>query len=211
MQKKIPKPYIELEGRTLLEWTIRAFLSLRGLRQIILAVSKDQLGLGRQILHAVVPESVTGKVVVGGRERQNSIHRALRSVEEVDLVIVHDAVRPFVKLEHIEACCSAAAEVGAAVLGIPAKDTIKRVDKRQMVVETPERDSLWQAQTPQVFQRSLLVNAYEQAEQKGRMGTDDASLAERMGSDVKMVEGDQQNLKITYPIDVELAKIILRA
>ncbi len=127
----------------------------------------------------------------------------------MDLVLVHDAVRPFVKLVHVEACCRAACETGAALLGIPAKDTMKRVDDRRIVRETPRRSSMWQAQTPQVFRKTLLVKAYERAAKDQFTGTDDASLVERLGEAVKMVEGDRMNMKLTYPLDLQLAELII--
>lgn len=209
MQKEIPKPYLKLKGRTILERTITAFLPLGSLQQILVATSEDFLDRSRQILGSVLPDQIAGQAVIGGTERQHSIHRALHRTADVDLVVVHDAVRPFVKLKHIEACCRAAAETGAALVGIPARDTIKRLDERHFVRETPPRSLMWQAQTPQVFRKALLTKAYRQAEENQFTGTDDASLVERLGETVKMVEGDRTNIKLTYPVDLELAKLII--
>jgi 2-C-methyl-D-erythritol 4-phosphate cytidylyltransferase len=130
-------------------------------------------------------------------------------VEGDNLVIVHDAVRPFVKLAHVKNCCEAAVKVGAAVLGVPAKDTIKRLDNDDLIVDTPSRKYLWQAQTPQVFKKEVLQEAYQKALEDNFIGTDDASLVERLGYPVKMVEGDRSNFKITYPLDLKLAKLLL--
>lgn len=209
MQKETPKPYLMLKGRLILERTLDAFLSLDALQQVLVATSEDFLDRTQQILDATLPTGIAGQAVLGGRERQHSIHNALRRVADVDLVLVHDAVRPFVKKRHIEACCRIAFKAGAAVLGIQAKDTIKRVDDQQIIRETPARPSIWQAQTPQVFRKSLLVEAYEYAAESQITGTDDASLVEQLGHPVKMVEGDQMNIKLTYPVDLELAKLII--
>src|SRR5699024_4485439 len=127
MRKKIPKPYLKLGDYTILERTMRAFLSLSGLAQVIVATSKDRIDETRGILSAILPEDIDGLVVAGGRDRQRSIRQALQQIGEVDLVLVHDAVRPFIKAQDIIACCKAAAIVGAAVLGVPVKDTIKQV------------------------------------------------------------------------------------
>jgi len=210
MQKETPKPYLELAGKTILEYTIRRFLSLDGLRQVLVATSESYLSTAKQILEDVVPQNVATKCIVGGQERQDSIYNALDEVSDVDLVMVHDAVRPFVKPQHIKACCKVASEIGGAVLGVPAKDTIKRINEQQVIQETPSRKFLWQTQTPQVFRKKLMLEAYEKARQEGFTGTDDSSLVERMGHQVKMVEGDRSNFKITYPLDLQLAKLIIK-
>lgn len=204
-----PKPYVQLRGQAILERTIRRFLSLRALQQVLVATSSEFVGVARQLLGAILPESIEGCVVEGGRERQHSIYNALRMSADVDLVLVHDAVRPFVQPDRIEACCRAAAETGSAILGIPAKDTIKRIDEHQLILETPPRSAMWQAQTPQVFRKKILAEAYEQAVEDGFTGTDDASLVERLGHPVKMVRGSRMNIKITYPYDLELANILI--
>lgn len=157
-----------------------------------------------------VPHTITTLAVKGGEERQHTVYHALGRVSEVDLVLVHDAVRPFVQLKQIEACCRAAWEHGAAALGVPVRDTIKRIDGRFFVQETPERKRLWKAQTPQVFKKNLLLEAYEKAMRERYIGTDDASFVENIGQAVKMVEGDHSNYKITYPLDLRLARLQIK-
>lgn len=209
MQKEVPKPYLNLKGIPILERTIRRFLELEGLEQITVVTSESYIKLTRDMLSSLLPDTMHGEVVLGGEERQHSISNALSQIIEADLVIVHDAVRPFVKQEHIESCCEAAFEVGAAVLGIPATDTIKYVTEDFYIENTPPRTVMWQTQTPQVFQREVLIKAYKQAEKDDFLGTDDSSLVERMGQKVKMIEGDRMNLKITYPQDFETAKLMI--
>jgi 2-C-methyl-D-erythritol 4-phosphate cytidylyltransferase len=210
MQKETPKPYLQLSGKAILEHTVRRFLPLDGLQQIIVATAEEHQQAANEILRKVVPSKLIAECVVGGNERQDSIYNALQQISAVDLVIVHDAVRPFVTLQQIKNCCKAALDIGGAVLGVPAKDTIKRIDGQQMITETPSRKFLWQTQTPQVFRRELILEAYEQAKMDGFTGTDDASLVERLGAKVKMVQGARSNFKITYPLDFQLAQLLIK-
>lgn len=209
MQKHTPKPFLQLGNGTILEQTIRRFLPLDGLQQVLVATSESFLEKTELILEQVLPPQIKGSCLVGGKTRQESIYNALQKVFATDLVIVHDAVRPFVNVHHVQHCCSTAEQYGGAVLGVPAKDTIKRIDNQQKIKETPSRKFLWQAQTPQVFQKHLLVQAYQQAIEDDFVGTDDASLVERMGKTVKMVKGNRSNFKITYPLDLELAELLI--
>jgi 2-C-methyl-D-erythritol 4-phosphate cytidylyltransferase len=210
MKKEIPKPYLQLGRCSILEHTISRFLQLDGLQDVIIAASEPYLDNTRNILEKVLPEGIRGRTVAGGQTRQDSIYNGLQEISDVDLVLVHDAVRPFVKAHHIAECCSQAVRYGAAILGVPAKDTIKRIDDEQVVEETPPRKYLWQTQTPQVFQRSVLFEAYESAREENYIGTDDSSLAERLGTKVKMVLGDRSNFKITYPLDLLIAELIIK-
>jgi len=209
LKRETPKPFLELSGRTILEHTIRRFLSLQDLRQILVATSEEFLDRAHIILDEITPRHISFVCLIGGDERQHSIYNALKKVSNVDLVLVHDAVRPFVKLKHIQKCCSAALVAGGAVLGVPVKDTIKRIDDQMVIRETPSRKYLWQTQTPQIFQKELLVEAYEKASENNFLGTDDASLVEQLGADIRMVEGDRSNFKITYPLDLKLAQLLI--
>ena len=207
MQRKRAKPFIKLDGKTILEYTLRRFFSLDGLKQVIVSSSSDYLEEAETILEKCIPSGVNYTCVEGGSERQHSIYNALGIIKNAELVIVHDAVRPFVSPSHIAECCNEAESMGAAVLGIPCKDTIKRINNDQIVEETPDRKYLWQVQTPQVFKLSLLKKAYSLAAEKDFVGTDDASLVEWMGKPVKMVKGSPRNIKLTYPHDLEVARL----
>lgn len=209
LNKETPKPYLEISGKTILEHTLMRFLGLANLSQVIVATSLRYIKKAEQILGEVLDDDTSFRVIEGGEERQHSIFNTLKYTDENNLVIVHDAVRPFVKLEHIESCCEAAMETGASVLGVPAKDTIKKLDDDNLIMDTPSRKFLWQAQTPQVFKKEILLEAYQKAFEENFIGTDDASLVERLGYPVKMVEGDRSNFKITYPLDLKLAKLLL--
>lgn len=207
---EIPKPFIEIGGRSILEHTLLKFVAAEGLVQIIVATSKEYFSAVEEIFDSLQDHNIAFKVVEGSRERQLSISNALPHIlDEAELVAIHDAVRPFVEVKDILKCCEVASQIGGAVLGVPAKDTIKKVSGNELIESTPDRKYLWQAQTPQVFQKQLILKAYESALQENYFGTDDASLAERIGGKIKMVEGARENLKITYPIDLKIAELLL--
>ena len=209
MGSDIPKPFIKVGSKTILEHTISRFLEVSDVVQIIIATSKSYIPEIKSMF-GQVSTHIDLRVVEGGKERQFSIYNALKLVSaNSELVAVHDAVRPFIRKHLIEECCDVAAKVGGAVLGVPAKDTIKKVDKDKLIESTPNRSFLWQAQTPQIFQKDLLVKAYKSALEDHFVGTDDASLVERIGGTIQMVEGDREILKITYPVDLKIAELIL--
>ncbi|MDF2854201.1 MAG: 2-C-methyl-D-erythritol 4-phosphate cytidylyltransferase [Neobacillus sp.] len=147
-------------------------------------------------------------LVPGGKERQDSIYNALKTVTTDGIILVHDGARPFIRKEHIHQLVVTAEETGAAIIGVPAKDTMKTV-RNNLVVDTVERSSLWAVQTPQAFRIPILIRAYEQAEKEKFIGTDDSSLVERIGHPVAMVAGDYDNIKLTTPEDLYFAEAIL--
>jgi 2-C-methyl-D-erythritol 4-phosphate cytidylyltransferase len=147
-------------------------------------------------------------LVPGGKERQDSIYNALKTVSAEGIILVHDGARPFIRKQHIHQLIETAEQTGAAIIGVPAKDTMKTV-RNSLVLDTVERSSLWAVQTPQAFRISILIKAYEQAEKEKFIGTDDSSLVERIGHPVAMVEGDYDNIKLTTPEDLYFAEAIL--
>jgi 2-C-methyl-D-erythritol 4-phosphate cytidylyltransferase len=149
------------------------------------------------------------ELVPGGKERQDSIYNALKTVKGDGIILVHDAARPFIRKEHIHELLDTALETGAAIIGVQAKDTMKTV-RDDVVMATVERSSLWAVQTPQAFRFSVLYRAYEQAEKDGFIGTDDSSLVERISHPVTMVEGDYDNIKLTTQEDLFFAQAILQ-
>jgi 2-C-methyl-D-erythritol 4-phosphate cytidylyltransferase len=150
------------------------------------------------------------RMVDGGAERQDSVKNCLEVLREnsVDLIIIHDAVRPFVTMSMIRSVIEAAAITGAAITGVPVKDTIKIVDHTRIIRDTPERGKLWIAQTPQVFTLGLLLEAFDRSSNEKFIGTDDSNLVERIGAQVTMVEGNYSNIKITTPEDLKIAETI---
>lgn len=195
-----PKQMLPLAGKPMLSWTIEAFRSVPGVNQIIVATNRDNLGM-------VSALNVT--VVEGGKERQDSVLNALDLVpKETDIVLVHDGARPLVTRDIIETCIKEAGSFGAAVAGVPVKDTLKKVGDDSIILETKDRSGLWQVQTPQAFKYEIITRAYKNAKLKA---TDDSKLVEDLGIKVKMVMGNNENIKITTPEDLKIAEIILGA
>ena len=201
------KLLLELEGRPILIHTLEVFERDADCEGIILAVHPDD----KEILETLAAEHNIKKVkkmVPGGRERQDSVYNALKTVQGAEIILVHDGARPFIALKVISDLVDKAAGMGAAIAAAPVKDTIKKA-ANGMVEETIERSSLWQVQTPQAFRAELLRNANQKAEQEAFTGTDDASLVERFGAEVAIIESDYDNIKITTPEDLYFAEAIL--
>jgi len=205
-----PKQYLSLGGAPILVHTLRALLRGGRLGGAVLAAPSDRIVATRRMLdrHGL------GKgvdVVAGGAARQESVWQALQAVSaEARWVVVHDAVRPFIDPALIERVLAAAQRGGAAICGLPVRETVKRV-REDSVETTVEREGLWLVQTPQAFSRDLLWEAHEKARRDGFIGTDDAALVERLGVRVAMVIGLPQNMKITTPDDLRAARRWLRA
>lgn len=209
MGTSTPKPFIELAGKTILQHSIEAFLEIQELIQIVVATSPEHIQEVRSMV-ATLPLSLAVHVVEGGKERQDSISNALQELSaDVDMVAIHDAVRPFIRTEDIRNCLAVAQKSGACIVAIPVKDSIKKVSADNLITDTPKRADLWQAQTPQIFKVELIRDAYKFARDQGCVGTDDASIVEYFGEAVGIVEGDRQNFKITYPLDLKLAELLL--
>lgn len=209
MDSDTPKPYMLLADKIVLEHTLSCFLGMDSLVQVIVSTTGEFRNSTEKLLEKLFPDIET-QTVSGGKRRQDSIRNALAKVAgSVNLIAVHDAVRPFVNKETIQRCAAAAVKYGAAITGVPVKDTIKQIDGNFFIKKTPDRSLLWQAQTPQIFKHSLLLKAYESAEKEHYIGTDDASLVEATGATVKMVEGQRSNIKLTYPLDFTVAEMLV--
>jgi len=206
------KQYLLLHALPVLVRTLLVFQKVEAISDIIVVVPGDDvLSVRKQVVEKYNLTKVAA-VVAGGRQRQDSVACGLRAVKlPCDIVMVHDAVRPFVTEDMIIRVLAAAAGCGAASLGIPAKDTIKETTEDGIVKTTLPRRNLWQTQTPQAFSYNLLRRAYEAAEKDHYYGTDDASLAERIGAKVQMITGSDENMKITTPEDVKMAESLLKA
>ena len=205
MGQRVPKQFIEILGKPLFIHTLEKFDACRIIAEVVLVVPPDALKGARTALDASGIRKVR-RVVGGGKERQDSVRNGLDALDDaVRWVAVHDGVRPFVSVSKIEEVVSAAQDHGAAILALPVRDTVKRVGD-EGVEETVEREALWAAQTPQVFRTDWLREGYRKARVDGFRGTDDASLVERLGHAVKIVEGEERNIKITSPEDLALAE-----
>ncbi|WP_332696512.1 2-C-methyl-D-erythritol 4-phosphate cytidylyltransferase [Halalkalibacter lacteus] len=202
------KQFLELAGKPLIVHTLRLFENDLWCQKIIVVANKTEC----QMMWNLAKENGIGKVtsvVQGGSERQQSVKNGIDLLEDEQIVLVHDGARPFISVNVIHRLVEIAEEKGAVTAAVPVKDTIKRV-KKGKVVETLNRDELWQIQTPQAFQLSLLQEAHKRAEEAEMVGTDDASLVEWLGHEVAVIEADYQNIKLTTPDDVLLAEAIYK-
>jgi 2-C-methyl-D-erythritol 4-phosphate cytidylyltransferase len=211
------KQFTELGGTPILIHTLRKFAAHPRVTEIFVALRKDEIAGFRERLQAEAKDVLEKKVelVEGGEHRQHSVANALKAVSAAsdDVILVHDAVRPFVTAEIIHHVIEAARKYGAAIAGMPAVDTVKQVDRTAegaLITATIPRERVVMAQTPQGFRYEILKKAFDEATSDGFMGTDEASLVERAGGSVAVVMGSPRNLKITTPSDMELAEFYLR-
>jgi 2-C-methyl-D-erythritol 4-phosphate cytidylyltransferase len=207
MGTKESKQYLPINGKPILVYTLEAFEKAAEVSTVVLVVSKEDIVHCQSYIEKYGLTKISA-IVAGGTSRQDSVYEGLQQLD-TEWVIVHDGVRPFVTTKSISHCWRAAEQYGAAVIAVPVKDTIKVADDAGMVLTTPDRSSLWAIQTPQAFRRSELVIAYEKAAADQYEGTDDASLMERSGRPVRIVEGDYGNIKITTPDDLQWAQFRL--
>ncbi|WP_066072237.1 2-C-methyl-D-erythritol 4-phosphate cytidylyltransferase [Neobacillus soli] len=202
------KLLLELNGVPVLIHTLRVFAGDKACSGIILAIHpQDEMEFIALLKRYNITKVIS--LVPGGKERQDSIYQALKTVKTDGVILVHDAARPFIRKEHIHRLAETAVKTGAAIIGVPAKDTMKKVQD-SVVMETVERSSLWAVQTPQAFRISILREAYEKAERDKFLGTDDSSLVERLDHPVTIVEGDYDNIKLTTPEDLYFAEAIMK-
>lgn len=195
----LPKQFLKVRGRTILEMSVEAFEQNKYVDEIFVAANADYCELTEKLCRGF---SKLKKIVAGGAERQDSVRAALDCLRgENGIVLVHDAARPFVSEAVINAVIEGTADFGAAIPTVPAKDTIRQVDGTGS--RTLQRETLARVQTPQGFRISLLKHAFEKAQAEGFWGTDDASLVERMGINISMVQGEDANRKITTREDLE--------
>ncbi|MBM7646746.1 2-C-methyl-D-erythritol 4-phosphate cytidylyltransferase [Scopulibacillus daqui] len=189
--------------------TLRAFEQDAACLGITLVINKAEQTVFKDLLEKFHVTKVQ-RIVNGGKERQDSVYSGLKAVSGEGIVLIHDGARPFIKKEQIADVVQSAASTGAAVLAVPVKDTIKKVESNK-VIETVNRSSLWAVQTPQAFRLPLILQAHDYGRSINAEVTDDASLVELMGRDVAVVKGDYRNIKITTPEDLFFAEQYLRA
>lgn len=203
------KQFIELEGKPVIVHTLSVFEADPWCSEIKLVINEKEKDIFKELLHQYPVQKIK-EMVIGGEERQDSVYNGLTSLQSAEIVLVHDGARPFISQEVIHNLVEKASKEGAAIVGVPVKDTIKRVSKAGVVEQTVERSSLWSIQTPQAFRYPILKEAHEKAKTANYLGTDEASLVERIQVPVHIVEGEYENFKLTTPEDLILAKAFLQ-
>ena len=216
MGAEVPKQFLELDGIPLVVFTLRRLAQCDAITDFMIATRAEEVPALEERL---VKENLGRRpvrVVRGGETRQQSVGNALSQVTaDTELVLVHDAVRPLVAREQVDRVIAEARARGAAILGIPAIDTVKEVRRSSLpedvalISATVPRERIVLAQTPQVFSLALLREAFALAEKDGVTASDEAALVERLGRDVYVVQGSERNIKITRPADMELARFYL--
>jgi 2-C-methyl-D-erythritol 4-phosphate cytidylyltransferase len=209
-----PKAFVQLAGRSLLYYSLRAVAALHASDEEVVtveAVVTVPAGTEKRARAEVerARVEIPVKLVAGGAERQDSVRIALGITSaESEVVVIHDAARPFATPALFTACIEATAHADGAIAAVAVADTLKRVEEGRTIAATVARAGLWQAQTPQAFRRKRLIAAHERAFSERWAATDDAELVERCGGRVEVVEGSAANLKITTPADLEIAKAL---
>ncbi|MCZ7619064.1 MAG: 2-C-methyl-D-erythritol 4-phosphate cytidylyltransferase [Myxococcota bacterium] len=206
----VPKAFLSLGGRPLVVRAIEALAARPEVERIVPVLPAADLARWNALVRDFAGARKLADPVAGGAQRQDSMRAGLAALPaDLEWVAVHDAARPLLRAEQVGRVLDAAARTGAALLAVPVRDTLKRVDAGR-ITATLDRSETWAAQTPQVFRLSLLRTALAKADADGFVGTDEAQLVERLGVPVAVVEGDVRNLKITWPEDLELAEAIWR-
>ena len=209
MRASSPKQFLSLAGHPIIVHTLKKFKACRLIQRVIVPVRKPDL---LQFQEVVEKESLSRwvKLVPGGIHRQDSVYAGLRAVEEdTDIVVVHDAVRPFVEVSLIEAVIKEAETNGSAILALPCSDTVKQIEKN-LVETTLPRDKIVLVQTPQAFRYNILKEGFEKATAENFYATDESCLIERLGYPVSVIRGSDMNIKITKPSDLPLAELYIK-
>ncbi|WP_406677347.1 2-C-methyl-D-erythritol 4-phosphate cytidylyltransferase [Moorella sp. ACPs] len=203
------KVFLPLGGKPILAHTLAVAEASPLVDEVIVVTRPEDIPLCHRVV-ATGPYRKVRQIVAGGKERQDSIAAGLKAVAPgTEWVAVHDGARPFLSPALLERVIAAARDTGAAIAALPVKETIKRGNTEDLVTATLERRGLWAVQTPQVFRREWLAAAYREAEINGWQATDDAALVERAGYPVKLVPGEEVNIKITTPGDMVLARALM--
>ncbi len=211
MRSREAKQFLDLAGMPLLAFTLRPFQECRDVDGIVLVVRREDLFY---CMHEIVDRfhlSKVREVVAGGKSRQDSVREGIGSVpDDCAWVLVHDGVRPFVSAELIERVIMAARQFRAVIPGVPLKETIKQADRRGTVLRSIDRGNLWLIQTPQIFRLEDIRLAHQEAVKQGwREATDDALLLEKVGIPIKIIEGEEGNIKVTTAHDLEVARFLI--
>jgi 2-C-methyl-D-erythritol 4-phosphate cytidylyltransferase len=211
MHHDTPKQYLALGGRPILATTLAVFENMPEITEITVAAQESALDFCQNKVINPFGFKKVLRLVPGGKERQDSVYNALKVLHrqnDWDLILVHDGVRPFVTPEEIRRVLRVAADHGAAILALPAQDTLKRVNRKGHIKETLNRQDIWLAQTPQAFHAGIIWRAFVEAYGRDLYGTDEAALVEALGLPVRVVPGSPFNIKVTTPEDLVMGEAI---
>jgi len=209
MGAAIPKQYLELKGRPIAVYSLITFSSMPEVGEIVVVCEPDWRDVFEKC-YATLDRKLPLKFALPGAERQDSVFNGFQEISKsAGLVAIHDSARPLIAARDAAACFADAARVGAAVLGVPVKPTIKEVDSQRKVVKTLRRSMLWEVQTPQVISPELLKRGFELVARDGLEVTDDVSIVEALGEPVLITSGSYTNIKVTTPDDMSVAERFL--
>ncbi|PXV86740.1 2-C-methyl-D-erythritol 4-phosphate cytidylyltransferase [Lachnotalea glycerini] len=211
MESDIPKQYLELNGKPIIYYSINQFQNSDIIDEIVLVTGKDEIQFCKDRIVDRYSFQKVKHIIEGGKERYHSVYNALQCINECDFVFIHDGARPFINLELINDLYKNVKEYQACVVGVQTKDTIKLADSDGFIAETPDRSKVWNIQTPQVFRWGIVKSAYDMLMKTDCcMVTDDAMVIEKMLKyKVKLVQGSYENIKVTTPSDLVIARAFL--
>lgn len=206
---EMPKQFIELKGKPIIIHTIEKFSNIPSVESIIIPVHSEWFTYTKELVAKYDLPKVKD-VVVGGKERQDSIYNALqsKSLENIDIVMVHDSVRPFIEEKLINKMIDLTEDYGAVIAGTAPKDPVKEINTKNEIQRTIQRNKVSISQTPQSFWKDIITNAYQKARDVNYIGSDSSQLVEFLGYKVSIVEGSELNIKITTQFDLKLAELI---
>lgn len=211
MLTKTTKQFMLLCGKPLILYSLQIFDSVDAVHEIVLVVAADDISYVNEILLFDYTFKKKVSVVAGGLNRQQSVLNGLNAIPlDAEIVVIHDGARPLITERIVSKGIDEAISHKAVVVGVPVKDTIKKVDSENFISSTPMRDELWMVQTPQIFRYETILAAHKKAQADGFIGTDDSILVERSGVRVKMIQGSYRNIKITTSEDLILAQELIK-
>lgn len=205
MNADVPKQYLLLDSKPVLQYPLDSFNKISAINKIVLVIPKNDVDYCQR--HLNLPAKVT--LAAGGATRQESVYNGLLAAKGSEYVLIHDGVRPFVSPADIQTAIESVKKFNACIFAVPAIDTLKEIDDYGNITATLNRQNIRLAQTPQAFQYDIILRAHQEAIQENFTGTDDAALAEKMGVSVKILEGRQTNIKITTAADLRLAEAMI--
>lgn len=207
----VNKVYLTIAGKPVLYYSIKIFDEIDWIKEIVVVVSKEEMEYCKENVVKKYIFKKPIKLVEGGSERQYSVYNGImNTMVDCEIIAIHDGARPLIEKETVINALKEAYLYKAVSLGVPVKDTIKVVDGEKFILNTPDRKYLWAIQTPQIFEKNLIIKAHQKALEDEFLGTDDTVLVERLGYKVKVVEGDYRNIKLTTSEDLIIAEAFLK-